>query len=101
MLYSDGIIFAVCVSACVRVYARPSVHIRDTIAGTLSLSLCCVKSLQPTLKSDEIPADWDAKPVKTVVGKNFYDVVVKSDRNVLIQFCKLRFHCDCLSLNSE
>ena len=42
-------------------------------------------SLQAFLKSAEIPED-DGKALKTIVGKNFQDVVINSDKDVFIKF---------------
>ena len=41
--------------------------------------------LKPTLKSQEIPEKQD-KPVYTIVGKSFEDVVINSDKDVLVKF---------------
>ena len=38
--------------------------------------------------SEDIPADWDAKPVKILVGKNFKEVAFDEGKAVLIEFCK-------------
>lgn len=41
--------------------------------------------LKPSLKSQEIPEKQD-KPVYTIVGKSFEDVVINSDKDVLVKF---------------
>jgi protein disulfide-isomerase A1 len=38
--------------------------------------------------SEDVPADWDAKPVKVLVGKNFVEVANNKDKLVLVEFCK-------------
>lgn len=43
-------------------------------------------NLKQHLMSDEIPEDWDATGVKTLVGKNFADVAMNADKDVLIEF---------------
>lgn len=43
-------------------------------------------NLKQHLMSDEIPEDWDKEGVKTLVGKNFAEVALNADKDVLIEF---------------
>ena len=47
------------------------------------------KKIQAYLISELVPNDWDAQPVKILVGMNFDKIARNGTKNVLVQFCEL------------
>jgi len=45
-------------------------------------------TLKPHLLSQDLPADWNAQPVKVLVGSNFNEIARDNTKTVLVEFCK-------------
>jgi len=58
----------------------------ETEAVTTMIEKYLAGELEKTLKSEDIPENWDKEPVKVLVGKNFADVAMDKSKNVFVEF---------------
>jgi protein disulfide-isomerase A1 len=61
----------------------------DEIKGTLIVKFVedfLANKLKAHLLSQDVPEDWNAKPVKVLVGKNFQEVARDKSKTVLVEF---------------
>jgi len=49
--------------------------------------------LQVYYKSEQVPADWNARPVKILVGANFEEVAMDKSKHVFVKLCKHYYMC--------
>jgi len=55
-------------------------NVKTFVDGVLS------GKLKAHLMTEEVPADWNEKPVKVLVGKNFHEVALDKTKAVLVEF---------------
>ena len=58
----------------------------ETEAVTKMVEKYFAGELEKTLKSEDIPENWDKEPVKVLVGKNFADVAMDKSKDVFVEF---------------
>ncbi|KAK2097160.1 Protein disulfide-isomerase A2 [Saguinus oedipus] len=61
----------------------------DPVTATSVTAFCHAVldgQVKPYLLSQEVPPDWDQRPVKTLVGKNFEQVAFDETKNVFVKF---------------
>merc|ERR1719238_611836 len=61
-----------------------------TAADSEAVTAFCKKylagELEKTMKTEDIPEDWDVAPVKVLVGKNFNEVALDKSKDVFVEF---------------
>jgi len=66
-------------------YKPEATEIKSEIITTFVQDFFDAK-LKPHLLTQDLPADWNAEPVKVLVGKNFDEVARDKSKNVLVEF---------------
>lgn len=65
---------------------KPSKVVKDKAALEAFVNDFVAGKLKPHLLSEELPEDWDKKPVKYLVANNFDEVAFNKDKDVLVEF---------------